>query len=499
MAPHRTKSGTPKLSEVARHLVLPEGIVQTEWPSVRDKCRDMGILFDRWQDGLGRAILSLRADGQYACGIGGVFMSIPRQVGKTFLVGAIVFALCILKPNLLVLWTAHHTRTSSETFRALQAFARRAKIAPFVERIMRGSGYQGIEFKNGSRILFGARENGFGRGFQEVDVVVYDEGQILSEKALDDMVPATNAAPNGLVLYMGTPPKPTDRSEVFPNRRREALEGELQDGLYVEFSADRHADPQDRSQWAKANPSFPHRTSETSILRLWRQLGRESFLREGLGIWDEDQIDPPAINTAQWARCGIGVDEVPDGIPSFGVRFSPDGTWVSIAVAVKPPDGPIFGELVASRSMVEGINWIVELLGKRKAEISTVVIDGKSDAAALHHALREKKWPKLAVNVGKEMLSPQAAADAYATLVNAVKTGQFTHLDVEGQAYLDESVEGSKKRFIGKTGAFGFAPINPDQDDPTPVEAVALARWGAEMSKRTPSGRRERGGHSLVM
>nr|MCW1092242.1 hypothetical protein [Streptococcus anginosus] len=61
---------------------------------------------------------------------------------------------------------------------------------------------------NGSRVLFGAREQGFGRGFAEVDIEVYDEAQILTERALDDMLPATAVSKIGLVIYMGTPPRP---------------------------------------------------------------------------------------------------------------------------------------------------------------------------------------------------------------------------------------------------------------------------------------------------
>ena len=70
----RTKNGpqSKPLSEVARHLVLPEGIVTTGWPSVRDKCKLLGIAFDPWQDGAGRAILAKRKSGKYAAGVGGV-------------------------------------------------------------------------------------------------------------------------------------------------------------------------------------------------------------------------------------------------------------------------------------------------------------------------------------------------------------------------------------------------------------------------------------------
>jgi hypothetical protein len=56
-----TKRGTRKLSDVARHVVVPTGIVSTGYPAVRDKCRDLGIVHDDWQQGLGRLILAKRA------------------------------------------------------------------------------------------------------------------------------------------------------------------------------------------------------------------------------------------------------------------------------------------------------------------------------------------------------------------------------------------------------------------------------------------------------
>src|SRR5690606_16485561 len=218
MASPKTKPGTPKLSELARVVVAPNGITSTGWPAVRDKCADLGITFRPWQHGAGRLILAKRDTGRYAAEIGGTGMSIPRQVGKTFLVGAIVFALCLLRPGMTVIWTAHRLRTSEETFKKMQGFARRKKIAPHVLKVTLGSGEESIEFRNGSRILFGARERGFGRGFDEVDGLIFDEAQILTDNALDDMIPATNQSRQdcgALMLFIGTPPKPTDPGEVF--------------------------------------------------------------------------------------------------------------------------------------------------------------------------------------------------------------------------------------------------------------------------------------------
>ena len=83
MASPRTKPSTPRLSEVARHVVIPKGVVSTGWPAVEAKCLDLGIQFRWWQKPIGSIILGKREDGKYASTIGGTGLSIPRQVGKT--------------------------------------------------------------------------------------------------------------------------------------------------------------------------------------------------------------------------------------------------------------------------------------------------------------------------------------------------------------------------------------------------------------------------------
>src|SRR5437868_14026577 len=88
-----TKSGTAPAtsrrprSAVARHVVAPEGITSTEWPSVGQTCNRLGWGFDRWQSDAGRLILAKRSDGTYAADT--TCLSIPRQVGKTYLVACI--------------------------------------------------------------------------------------------------------------------------------------------------------------------------------------------------------------------------------------------------------------------------------------------------------------------------------------------------------------------------------------------------------------------------
>lgn len=511
----RTRRSERKLSEVARHIVTPDGIVATGWPAVEKRCAEFGDSFDEWQRGIGQVALAKREGGEYAATVGGITLSIPRQVVKTFLIGRIVFALCTIFPGLTVLWSAHRTRTASKTFGSLRGFAGRKSVAPYIKSIRAVNGEQEIHFLNGSVIMFGARESGFGRGFDEIDIEVFDEAQILTEKALEDMVAATNQSrhPAGaLLFFMGTPPRPVDPGEVFKARRRESLEvkeailkGEdvESNAVYIEFSADSDADPDDREQWALANPSYPLHTPLRSMMRLRKNLPSDaSWRREALGIWDEDQAGKRAITPAQWAA--IGVQEAPtEGVRFFGVAFSPDGSRLALGGALRHDEG-VHVELVDAfqGSVEDGLEPLADWLASRWREVGLIVLSGKAGAGVLAQLLRDRKVPSSVVKVAT---SPDYFA-ACGLFLNTVRASAkefdevdeseladwvpITHLESEGQIVLDRSVAVSDKKSRGVEGNWGWSPTTPDGDE-TPIEAVSLAFWAARTSKRKPRGDRE--------
>ena len=469
-----------KLSEVARHLKLPDGIVATEANLVEHQLRRINLSLDRWQSSLHTAILGVRDDGLYACGVGGAIMSIPRQTGKTYTLGALVFGLSLSKPGLTTIWTAHRSRTHAETFNSMVALAQKPEVEPLVDSIRRVNGEQAIIFANGSRILFGSRERGFGRGFAEVDILILDEAQILTEKALEDMVPATNAAPNGLVIMAGTPPRPDDPGEVFAQRREDALTGDS-DSLYVEMSADTDGDPDDPSQWAKANPSYPHRTPTPSIRRMRKMLGLLSFKREGLGIWDTKDAGAKAFGGSVWTNACQDAPE--DGIRSLGVKFSPDGLSVALAGAVKTPSGRIHIEAIREEPMTSGTAWLVDWITDRKSSIASVAIDGRAGATFLAAALRDAKI------AAKAIILPgvDQAIAAHQGLDQGLREGTITH---SGQPELDAQATTAVRRTIGKSGGFGWDSVEDGQSVGL-LDAVTMAAYAAKTTKRRP-GRSQR-------
>lgn len=462
-----TKPSTPKLSDLARRVVAPKGVVATSWPSVERKCLEFGVRFRPWQPDVGRLILSKRADGKYASTIGGTGMSIPRQVGKTFLVGAIVFALCLLFPKLTVIWTAHRLRTAEETFGKMQVFAKRRKIKPYIAKVVLGSGEEEIRFLNGSRIMFGARERGFGRGFDEVDVLIYDEAQILTDAALDDMIPATNQSrqPSGaLLLFMGTPPKPTDPADVFRRMRTEALTGEDDDTGWVEFGADADYTPTpapapltaaDWAQVEKANPSYPEDTPREAILRMRKKLGPESYLREGLGIWDED------------ARTGVlpgwsdrFTRDAPPEPSAIGLAVSLDLEWGSIGAAGLRSDGLVHADAVERR---RGSTWLIAEAKRIQDEYRcAVVVDEKCPDADLIGSLKAA-----GVNVTVSKLDD--VIESCSWLVNANKDDQIRHGNT---TELNDAIERAAWRMVGDRKLWGR---KQSTGDISMLEATTLA------------------------
>lgn len=474
----RMQPSTPRLSDRAK-VAYPSGIVSTGWPEVERRLRILGIVFDWFQVAITKLALSKRAGGEYAASVGGVVLSIPRQVGKTFLLCGLLFALCLINPGYTALWTAQQLRTAKETLRAMQGFARRKAVKPFIAYVRTGNGEGEVGFVNGSRILFGARDHGFGLGMADIDILVFDEGQRLSDTALDDMLPTQNRAKNPLFFIVGTPPRPTDDGQVFTRKRTEALGGESDDMVYVEFSADRDATPRDRIDWdqvARGNPSFPDHTPRSAILRMWKNLGAESFWREGYGIWDEGGLIPPTISPDHWRK--LRTESPPaDGRDALGVKFSLDGKRVSLAVVRRPEGAPLFAEVLAVRPVSDGLGWLVDWLAPASRIVAAIVIDGKAGAGDLRQKLADAHVPV------KALVFPTVdqVIAAHTMTLSAITDSTLQHANQPG---LNASVAAATQRKIGTQGGWGWEPIG--DGDVLSLDAVTLALWGVATSKRRP-------------
>jgi hypothetical protein len=461
----KTAPSTPRLSEFARHFTYPSGIVKTVWPRVEAKGRELGLGFDWWQSQLGSVCLGYGADGKYVATVGGIGLSIPRQVGKTYFVLSMLVILCILFPGLQVVWTAHHLRTSTKTFTSLRGICRRKKVAPHVKAMRAANGEQQVEFLNGSMIMFGARSQGFGRGFDEIDVEVFDEAQILDTKALEDMIAATNQARNehgALLFFMGTPPRPSDPSDAFTTRRAKAIAGKAKNAVWLEIGAVPGSHPDDRSQWPIMNPSFPKRTPVESMERLRENLtDDDSWNREGRGIWDATDakgdlpyarwLDLKDPKTERGTEVCFGADVAEDRSAWVAVAWRREDDDLQVMLANDGASMPAFRLAEECKRLTD--EWQGPVLGPRAFE-------DELDKAGVD-ALPPMSWPDFAAGCG-------AFADA-------LEGGTIRH---GNQPALNEAVRVVKWRKSSTGGERAFQL--KDAPEVGPLAAVVRAIHGLE-------------------
>jgi hypothetical protein len=488
----RTAPSTPRLSEYARHFTYPAGITKTVWPRVEAKGKELGLGFDWWQSQLGTVCLGYSADGKYVATVGGIGLSIPRQVGKTYFVMATLIIMCILFPGLQVVWTSHHLRTTQKLQTTIQGMSRRKKIAPHIKTVRTSHGEGQVEFVNGSVIMFGARAQGFGRGFDEIDVEVFDEAQILDTKALEDMIAATNQSRHvhgALLFYMGTPPRPGDNSEAFALRRSKALEGNSPHAVWLEIGADPESDSDDRSQWPAMNPSYPTRTPTEAMLRLRENLNDEdSWNREGRGIWDA--VESGGVLPAQsWSdqadEHSIAADRF-----ALGVECGPDLKWASVSLAGQRADSEWHLELAEDQhTKGRGTAWLVPYLEDMLAknpQVRTVVVDVAGPVAAL----LEQRAGRWYFKGSKVQVTPVKVAElgaACSRVLDGIVTGWLHHID---QPQMTAAALAAGKRTLGDTGMWVWSRKTAESDI-TPIQAGTLALHGAQASrvkKPAPTG-----------
>lgn len=440
-----------------------------------------GLDPDPWQRIVLDAWLGRDEADRYTASRCGVLVA--RQNGKNAILEIReLYGVAILGEK--ILHTAHEVKTARKAFLRVASFFENAReypeLAALVTYIRRTNGQEAIQLTNGGSIEFSARSKGAARGFT-VDVVIADEAQFLNDEQLEALMPTMAAAPQGnpQLIMVGTPPKDETEGVVYGRMRKDGIDGTDQRLSWHEWSIEdfEHTDLGDPEVWAQCNPALGIRLDMQVIEDECRQMSKEGFARERLSMWFNVAEAAKPIKEADWSRCATS-DPQTEGKTAYGVKFSADGATASLAVAVKPEDGPIHVELIEHRAMNGGVDWLVEWLVPRMKKASTVAIDGLHWSGSLVEKLRANGVrAKLAIT----LTGTKDVVNASSMMLNAIESGNMTHFD---QPALNASALGATKRQVGnsESGGFAFGGL----DDSTPIEAATLAHWAVLTCKRNP-------------
>lgn len=399
-------------------------------------------------------------------------LSVPRQNGKTNVVsGRIVSGMLLY--NEWVIYTAHLQKTATETFMEIKGIFESKGLMKYVKEIKNALGREQIILKSGARVVFVARTRNGGRGLHG-DCLIFDEAQELTVEQQASFIPALAASKNPQTIYTGTPPDENCTGTVFRELRNKALKGDTHATAWTEFSVTEIGNTKDRTRWAATNPALGRRIKESTIEAELEQMSEDTFARERLGWWQQiNNIEDYAIEKDKWEAC-MSEELKPEGKTAYGVKFSPDGSSVTLCGAVCPDDGPARISLIEQKCTSSGIQWLADWLNQRYKSASCVVIDGRNGVDFLIDKIKGT-W-KFKGSVIRPSAKDMIASASQ--LVNEINEQTVTWYMLQEE--LSASATESTKRPIA--GGWGFGG-----DNSTPIEAAALALWGCRTSKRNPN------------
>lgn len=444
-----------------------------------------------------KLLLARKADNSPAALTIGI--SKPRQNGKSY--SARFYAVYMGDfEHRQVLYSAHHSSTTNKMFKAMcnlfESPERFPEFAADVKSISRARGYEGIYFKDwkdengeiheGGCIEFATRTNSGARG-GTYSVIIVDEAQELTNEQLEAMLPVMSAASDAndkknmpQQIFIGTPPAPTCHGTVFADMHQKAHSEEDTDTWWLEWSVYEKIEGIVSKEKAlelayETNPAMGYRIAERTIENEFETMSIDGFARERLGWWAPviTMSANFAIDVSTWNACKSSAPK-PEGKTAYGVKFSPDGSVVSLSGAVIPEEGEARISLIDQKPTAMGVQWLATWLNERYNQASCVVIDGRNGVDVLVDKMAhvwKYKGSIIRPNT-KEVIA------SVSMLVDALNERNITWF--EGQEILDDSARTATKRPIG--GGWGFGG-----DNSTPIEACALAFYGAKTCKRNPA------------
>lgn len=442
-----------------------------------------GYPLDPWQRSVVDCWLGRDEDGEYNVTSAG--LSVPRQNGKNVCLEAReLFGMVILGER--ILHTAHQVVTSKKSFRRLAAMftdRKHPEMMALVKHIRQVNGEEGIELVNGGSIEYSTRSRERGRGFDGISLLVYDEAQELTDDQMEAVMAtlAASTTTTRQIIYTGTPPYPGAPGAAFRRRRLISTTNPGVHDAWHEWSVEAEnadaIDIEDRALWAKVNPAMGIRLTEAFTAEEMSTLSKDGFARERLGWWSPvlSRVLDYAIPKEIWDACESN-ETRPEGKTAYGVKFSIDGSEVALCGAAIPPEGPARISLIERRPTDKGTRWLAQWLNERYAKTACVVIDGRNGADLLVDRIADTWKAKGSVvrPSGRDIVA------AASTLTDSLTEGSVTWYTK--QEILRESALTSIRRPI--SGGWGFGG-----DNSAPIEAAALALWGAKTSKRDPMRR----------
>jgi hypothetical protein len=438
-----------------------------------------------WQEDTTRGILALEPDGLFTHPTAVIIAC--RQNGKTLSAADLRILFGLFVRGERIIYSAQRWATAESIFKRLKRIIEsRPSLKSRVTRWTCSQGQASIELESGALVSFITRSLDSGRGFDEIDVIIYDESYNLKDAETAALSPTQLAAKNPQTIYLSSAVNQEVHAngQVLAGVRHRALEaintGATRTGLYyAEYMAptppadcsepERRALREDPETWRQANPSFGVIQTEPKVRKLLTELGPKSFEVEilGWGDWPEIAGSHRLVDPDTWASLTEPAPRLQNPYPRIiAVDRAPVSRTWAISGTQYTDAGTAYGEIGYSgqASPTEIVKRLVDIVGE--CDPAALLIQMQSPAAVLKPLLIEAGIEPVIVNQSEFAVACEG-------ILEAAKSEHFAHNG--WQSLADSVAAAAKKELPG--GRYIWIP-GDGGGSITHWVSMTLAHWG---------------------
>jgi Phage Terminase len=408
-----------------------------------------------WQEDVTRGILTLEPDGLFTHPTAVVIAC--RQNGKSLSAAELRILYGLFLRGEKIVYSAQRWSTAESIFKRLKRLIEsRPSLKRRMVRQTCSQGQASIELESGASAGFITRSLDAGRGFDQIDVIIYDEAYNLKDAETAALSPTQLASKNPQTIYLSSAVNQEVHAngQVLAGIRYRALEAiktsATRTGLYyAEYMAppppegcsesDRRRIREDPETWRLANPSYGVIQTEAKVRKLLTELGPKSFEVEilGWGDWPEVAGSHRLIDPDFWNDLTDPNPKVVSPYPRvIGVDLAPVSRTWSISGTQYTENGATYGE-VSFSDKASPTDVVEKLIGIiTDSDPAALLIQQQSPAAVLKPLLD-------AAGIEPVIVNQSEFAVACEGFLEAVLSGQFAH---NGWQSLADSVAATVKK-----------------------------------------------------
>lgn len=388
-----------------------------------------------WQQYVANVATEQLPDGRYAYQV--VVVSVPRQSGKTLLLGALLTERCIMQDDHGAFYTAQTGKDARDRWQDLVKLIANSPLRAQV-RVRRSQGSERLEFPNGSMLRVFAPTADSLHGYTPPTVCL-DEAFAHTEDEGDELMaaiePAQQTLPHRQLWVVSTRGTATS---VFLDRWLESGRAGAPGVALFDWGASEDHDPRDPDDLVAFHPALG------LPLGLGNGTTAEGILSSKLPLAEYERAygnrstvtESHTIPAKAWSDLG-GVQVPPGDAPltlTYDVAY--DRSAATIGATWTNTDGKLEHKLVRWQL---GISWVAEAVADyaRRWNVKAVASDDSGPAREVTDQLRRMK-PAQAPAVARQprVLTSRELTVAWGELLEGVRTGGFGH---DGDGHLADA------------------------------------------------------------